>query len=670
MTLAQRAAAFFLKLTNGLSTRQFQDLLSCGKVSPEVYLYDAVSHEAHAAAPGDVAWPLEFLLAKHNRKFIMPPKSPARPADFAKAWSAWENMIRWRHIFSDSAQDAPENPWRHLRSKHPVQLAPLDALPDDVISYLATIRDDMATTIIGASSKSRTTFTRVRRPKIFDLALDLLSVSKFDAVPTDKDGGMTLVLKKELIEDKRSILRSSQYAKVFWFEASENDPGSILDVIEDFKGSIRSAVSTLDPAGSDGEARTPSVLFKELLRDVRFAKPHHFLSKLECTVKTHKGAGAVVLRPIHACPAHPFRPVMRLVASMLQERLRKLPHLLRDTDDLLCKLRRHKIPHHHRIIKIDIKDYFMSGEHDNLISNSSELIDPERRSCFKDLLRPILAHQYVRLDGDTDCAYRVVTGSGMGMLCSGEVSDAAFYSMAERRTVLLPHFRRRFQISFYGRFKDDIILVCGARKEELRNLLEEMRASAGEFRLQVESVSAHSAVMLDIELFKGPPFERTGVLSYRHYRKPTSIWRPLDCESYHCPSVHVSWPLAYVRRLRSRSSNPCEASRTINEFFKLYAAVQRRKLEPPKDHESSKDPSNSAKHRDSWLVLPFRSEWYYAHLQKALSHVVPSSLSHTRVRVTWKNSGKHLIHELRTRKRSTVKGEKALEDVEVVKGWM
>ena len=137
------------------------------------------------------------------------------------------------------------------------------------------------------------------------------------------------------------------------------------------------------------------------------------------------------------------------------------------------------------------------------------------------------------------------------MLCSGEVSDAAFYHMAERTCLPLPSVRRKFQISFYGRYKDDLFLVCGASRTEFAALMSCLRAQSREFKINVNSISNHSAAMLDVQIFKGASFVDRSKLSFRFYRKPTSIWRPLDIDSYHCPSVHMSWPIAYLSRVRS-----------------------------------------------------------------------------------------------------------------------
>ena len=86
---------------------------------------------------------------------------------------------------------------------------------------------------------------------------------------------------------------------------------------------------------------------------------------------------------------------MRLVAWLLRQRLVNLPHLLRDADYLIQQIADKRIPAHHRLVKIDIKDYFMSGTHAHLSRDASELVSMQVRKPFRDFRDCILMNQYV-----------------------------------------------------------------------------------------------------------------------------------------------------------------------------------------------------------------------------------------------------------------------------------
>lgn len=60
-----------------------------------------------------------------------------------------------------------------------------------------------------------------------------------------------------------------------------------------------------------------SDLFKVLLSDCGNASG--LIARLERTVKSHKPAGSVSMRALHACPRSPFRPGMRFISKILQK---------------------------------------------------------------------------------------------------------------------------------------------------------------------------------------------------------------------------------------------------------------------------------------------------------------------------------------------------------------
>ena len=70
----------------------------------------------------------------------------------------------------------------------------------------------------------------------------------------------------------------------------------------------------------------------------------------------------------------------------------------------------------------------MSGVHSDIVSHSSAFLDGGLKAAFKALLSTILDCQYVTCDTCPDVVWKVLVGSGMGLQCSGEVSDAAYFN--------------------------------------------------------------------------------------------------------------------------------------------------------------------------------------------------------------------------------------------------
>ena len=198
-----------------------------------------------------------------------------------------------------------------------------------------------------------------------------------------------------------------------------------------------------------------------------------YLARVQCTVKTHKEPGDVGMHIIHSASKSRMMPGMRFIANELKKTICHLPHLLRDTDHLLQKVRCLRFPSDHRLLKIDIKDYCMSGNYNELPKSCASTVAIQHQSAFRELLNTVLRNQFVETMNSSGVkeVFRVLVGSGIGLLCSGEVSDVCFYVSAEKNFVLLPAIRAKYEISFYARFKDDTIISLGARGNDFCTIL-------------------------------------------------------------------------------------------------------------------------------------------------------------------------------------------------------
>ena len=115
------------------------------------------------------------------------------------------------------------------------------------------------------------------------------------------------------------------------------------------------------------------------------------------------------------------------MAHHLREKIaQKLHHLWRDTKEFVDDLRRPHWQDEMRMVKIDIKEFYMSG---------------------------------AQLEFLPDLTYRVTTGSGLGLLHSSDVSDAGFWIAAER-WLLNTSVRRWCSLTYWRRFRDDIFAIA------------------------------------------------------------------------------------------------------------------------------------------------------------------------------------------------------------------
>ena len=113
----------------------------------------------------------------------------------------------------------------------------------------------------------------------------------------------------------------------------------------------------------------------------------------------------------------------------------KLLHLLRDTREFVDDLRRLHWQDGMRMVKIDIKEFYMSGKPGFLSHACSELYCDETED-FKQLVARavdwLCRNQFVLSEFLPALTCRDTRGSGMGPLHCGELTDAGFRIAAER----------------------------------------------------------------------------------------------------------------------------------------------------------------------------------------------------------------------------------------------
>lgn len=184
-------------------------------------------------------------------------------------------------------------------------------------------------------------------------------------------------------------------------------------------------------------------------------------SILQVLVKTHKEVGRMKCRAVHTSARHPMRPAMKLVSSTLGKQLRESWWLIRDSKDLSDRINDIRVPEDAKFIKVHIKEYFMSGRRSVLLEHSMKKIPDTCRSEMKRVLQVILENQYINIYEEDNAAYTVRYGSGMGLTCSGEVSDRTFEELVEIPFVTLSETYQENTIYYYGRFKDDVLTIMG-----------------------------------------------------------------------------------------------------------------------------------------------------------------------------------------------------------------
>ena len=575
----------------------FKALLECKKGSPAVYIYDKGAKSVHRPAPGGIAWPLEFVLTKLNKKHVI--SSPRKPdlSKVGRALQQWQQKLFWKWHFRGT--DGPHELSAKSQIVSPYPFTP----PEELSAFTSEVTNGIFESCRVAANrfhKHKHKFTNLSG--VVKWGLDILVKGSYGTLPCDKDGGFCILGKTAILDMKLECLASSKYKEVLCSEVT------LENAFYMYAAACQDVVEIL---GDDS-------LLRPLTSGIKYGVCA-MKSKLACTIKSHKPDGEVVPRPIHCSHNNPMLPGMKWVASKIKPVLKATTCILKNSRQLLDELAGIQIPESAMFLPFDIKDFFMSGEHPELTATSASNYPVPLNRAMKVMIREILANQFVEIPGIENRLWQVEEGTGMGIMCSGELSDLAFYNMAERDFLERSNIRSKYDIIYYGRFKDDGLIITGKPDAQLMaELKTEISRRSSFFKVKFGDASLTGIDILDVSLFKGGQWKHTGVLDTCLYHKPTSLYQPLAQSSAHPSYVHFNWPKTLMSCIDQLVKNH---QRNVAEKILLREKLSERlggeHVELCLQH--TKPPPKSP-HRKacSTLVLPYYEQYMYAGIQKVI----------------------------------------------------
>jgi hypothetical protein len=467
----------------------------------------------------NIPWPVVLLLGSHSKKFIFAPGKLTwktvheRLGDFS-------NRVNWiaKWFWSDSVYSRPLVP-RRVMSFNEME----DPLLAGVIAGVKSIVKDACRIVVG------------RRPVVpyfVSWATRWLPSNGFSPQLSDKDGVFVLIKKHEVIP-----LMMEQFQKPFYsaYGTLNLDPAA-----EKVKLDMKTAAKYLEPISKQWATE---------LYAAASSRGSSLLCRALVTVKSHKVP--VSVRLIHSSAANLLNPLCAAVHRLLDVGLRNVSHLCLGSDNVTEKLKCMCVTQSTVLLKFDVVDFYLSGEHDLIVREALRFVGDGPAGSFLAVALPIiLANQFVQPTFDEELSsstcFKVTKGSGMGLKHSGSLADAVLAKFVEESLLVsCPG------IQGFLRFRDDVFAAI-ENPAAARIFIDKFRSLSAEFcEIKLEHTSLVSVKFLDMEIYKGP----NGSLLHRPYIKPTARHIPLSSDSVHPLSVHRSWPVAEVRRMRRRASD-------------------------------------------------------------------------------------------------------------------
>ena len=521
----------FMNLMEGALPIDWFNMADFDRLYKQVYLYEMDSRSARHPDPGEVPWPIIYALSRYHAKHQF---CSRKLPDIHKIGLQVQNFlhkVEWAWLFKDMNKARPSVSVKNVTTP---ACKSID-YTHHIRRWTTGMMEAIMTEAASVQSHARHTSHNNMIP-LTKLGLKLLQEGPLQAIPTDKDGGFCLHLRKDMLPIVHGILIDKGMYRFYGHR-----PLIYTDLAHRYT-TLCYKVERLEEEA--GRARA-------LLRSL-YNEGASLVADLNLTCKTHKPSGQVGHRNIHANPCYSFKGLGLWLARELRAHTHECQHLLRDTQDFCQKISRVQAKPEHRLLRLDIKDFFMSGSAGNIIGSLKDTLpnDTPRSNTILEVLDLLLEAQFIETKIIPREIYIVEKGTGMGLPHSGDVADTSFYSLAEESWVHNLATRTKCSIVAYWRFKDDIFFIL-ENWHSFRTFLRKFMADAQFFKIEVEGISKYRCTFLDVEVAK----QGTKYICVP-YIKASNVGVPLGLDSAHPWHTHRSWPSAYLRRLESISSEP------------------------------------------------------------------------------------------------------------------
>ena len=451
-----------------------------------------------------VPWPVIWSLARYHRSHVWYTGTRPRMEALVHDFQQFAAKVRWKWHF----REEPKGFYIHLKNSRYIPPYPL-VTPPELEGWLSLLREKMLMTARTTLHNPRLQQSRSNVLPLTKHGWKCLKTSCWVAFLNDKDGGFTLVHEDHVPQAHMEVLNSRWYREVFpemyWSDLVTKQYKNLCADVERVMGE------------GDGVARN---LFRSFVR-----RGAASIAKLDLTVKSHKGAGFVTFRNIHSLSCYSLEGLSQWAARELRSWLHTRCHLLKDTRQFVTLMSTKCAKPDETLYRLDAKEFFMSGRHPELIeAGIANLQEGRRRDCLRKVLEFLLDNQYVKSGALPERLWKVEEDSGMGLVHSGDLCDAALDSLAESWSTD-PVVLREHGVRLYVRLRDDIFFIGSDRRLSV-SYVQELRRKAKFFHIIAECPSDREVQFLEVKVWKSGARYHTVPCP-----KPTSLGIPLDVTS-------------------------------------------------------------------------------------------------------------------------------------------
>ena len=529
-----------MNLMAGASESDWQILCNFDRLRRQVHVYDL--HTRSVVPCSAVAWPIVWVLCRYSLKHIFVGNRRLDTDVYAKAVGCWADSVRWRWVFRD--HDALR------RSSFGVRRPTakfFGATCPALETWIRKLRGVVMRRVCVASARWRREKIRGNYLPLDRLGMSLLKRSGLFPVKNDKEGGFTLHDRATILQVFEQTLAKTCYAEI--------DPDRFL------RGPLLEKYGKLCTRIVKAEADD------DLSRPLRKSLDGNLCSKLMLTCKSTKDPGQVGHRNIHGSWQHAWEGVAAWIEWKLERALKQCPWLVRSAHDFVARLVSQPCCETDVIARIDVSDFFMTGDFDMIRSQALKIVDCKDKAMLSEAIKFVLENQFLQCQAVPNRIWRVCSGSGMGARHSSSLCDAALAGVGEIGFVGSSAANKRFKIRSYYRFRDDIFVHCGCAHlfQEWFDIFQKRVGRL--YGLELVSLGK-SGDMLSASVELQPPMFST--------RPRQKFLGPALCARSAHPSSVRRWPAGHLRSNLALCTSD-RIHETVREFiqrFEFYFAPQ------------------------------------------------------------------------------------------------
>ena len=263
--------------------------------------------------------------------------------------------------------------------------------------------------------------------------------------------------------------------------------------------------------------------------------------------KIHKNP--LKLRPIVSCTNGPTYTASAYLDKLLQPHMKRVKSYLRNSTDLVCRLRTLRVPLNAYIVTLDIESLYKNIIHEEAVASFLKrlIADAPQKAFILDLLNYVLRNNVFQFG---EHIYTQLCGIAMGtklapVLATIYIGDTEEAFIGERSK----------KPDLWVRYIDDVFMIGSHSSDELDSFLTDLNMRRVQIKLTTE-IETQACNFLDLTTYKSPTFLSTGLLSTKIYYKPINTFSfPLG-SSYMPIQIHSSVAIGEMTRLLRNTESP------------------------------------------------------------------------------------------------------------------